>query len=164
MKTIPLTQGQVALVDDQDFEYLNQWKWYANWHQCTHSFRAERNSSRKNGKHKTIRMHRVIMDAQPGQQVDHRNHDTLDNRRENLRFCTYSENQQNQRPRMGSSKYKGVWWYKSSRKWQTQISLNGHRHHIGYFVDEIEAARAYDNAAHKLFGKFSCTNLPPIRE
>jgi len=163
MKEILLTQGQVALVDDEDYDKLNMHKWYAHWIPNTRSFRAQRNSSSKNGESKIIRMHRIVMDAQPGQQVDHRNHNTLDNRRENLRLCTASENQHNLRPHtIRSSVFKGVNWDKPTHKWKARIQLNGHQYHLGRFADETKAACAYDSAARKLFGEFAHLNFQNI--
>jgi hypothetical protein len=159
MKEILLTQGQVALVDDQDFEWLLKYKWYAQWNTDTCSYGAAR-SIRENGKKKTVLMHRAIMNARPNQQVDHRNHNTLDNRRENLRLCTHGENQHNQRPQIGcSSKYKGVSWHKARNKWVVYIHLNDQQFHLGCFADEVEAAHVYDDAAHKMFGEFAFTNF-----
>jgi len=106
-----------------------------------------------------IRMHRLILKAQKGQQVDHINGNGLDNRKDNLRFCTSSQNYQNSRKRKNcSSKYKGVWWHKQSKKWQTGIVLNYKNYHLGYFTNEIEAAKAYDLTAAEFFGEFARLN------
>ena len=160
MKEILLTQEQVALIDDQDFEWLSKYKWHSHWNTCTRSYSAAR-SVHDNGKQKKILMHRVIMGAHPEQEVDHRNHDTLDNQRDNLRLCTAKQNKQNVRPRTGcSSKYKGVSWHKKNHNWRTYINLNGSRYNLGSFINEIEAAHVYDGAARKLFGEFAFTNFP----
>jgi len=159
MKEIPLTQGQVALVDDEDYEELNNHKWLAGWYAGTNSYRAQRSSSRKKSKRTVISMSRAIMNAQSGQEVDHRNHNTLDNRRENLRICTHSENQRNKSPQKHGSNYKGVTWCKAAYKWRAQIRLDSRLHFLGYFSDEIEAAHVYDSAARKLFGEFAYTNF-----
>ena len=88
MKAIPLTQNQIALVDDCDYAYLMQWKWYVYWDPDTRSYRVVRNSPRVNGRQDTIYMSRVIMNAKPDELVDHKDHDTLNNQRHNLRKCT----------------------------------------------------------------------------
>ena len=105
MKKIPLTQGQVALVDDADYEWLSRWKWCAMWCSSTDSFYAVRHIRLPNGKWTTLRMHRAILGLERGdsRQVDHENHDTLDERRENLRIVTHQENQWNQRSPLGYS-------------------------------------------------------------
>jgi len=97
MKQIPLTQGQVALVDNTDYDWLNQWKWCAQ--RTRGVFYAVRNSPRKNGKKHQIFMHREILGLRykDGQEGDHRNHNTLDNQRENLRVCIHSQNIMNQK-------------------------------------------------------------------
>jgi hypothetical protein len=159
MKQIPLTQGKFALVDDNDYEELSQCNWCAAWNCHTRSFYAQRHSSSVNGKRTIILMHRVILGAKSGQESDHRNHDTLDNRRENLRLCTHNENQHNQKPQMGSSSFKGISWHKLTHKWRAQIQFNASRHHLGCFTDELDAARAYDTAARILFGEFALTNF-----
>ena len=158
MKTIELTQGQVALVDDADYEELSKHKWHALWNKTTRSFYAA-HTAYTNGKWKTVYMHRQILDAQSGQHSDHRNHDTLDNQRENLRCCTRSENMQNMKPMGGSSQFKGVSWHRQHAKWQATIKHAGHRQHLGHFTDEQEAARTYDTAARKLFGEFALINF-----
>jgi HNH endonuclease len=156
MKTIPLTKDQVALVDDADFEYLSQYSWRAAWNPNTSSFYAVRG-------HQIVCMHReLLLGLKTGRdvQVDHKNHDTLDNRRENLRLVTNSQNMQNKRKRAsGSSKYKGVVWRKKKRTWWARINIGGGRNvSLGTYKDETLAARAYDRAAVQHFGEFACTN------
>jgi len=164
MKEIELTQGKVALVDDEDFEELNKHKWRAmNNH--GRGWYAVRRSSSCNGKWHTIYMHREIMNAQPGQEVDHRNRKGLDNQRKNLRFCTCSQNQANAKKRVRcSSQYKGVNWNKQHDKWQAYIKVHGKQAYLGYFDDEIAAACAYDKAATERFGEFAHPNFPGGRE
>ena len=160
MREIELTQGKVTLVDDADYEWLSSWKWCANTNGSRSHWYARRNCY--DGPHRTtVRIHRVIMDAQPGEQVDHINRNGLDNRRENLRICSHSENQHNAAKRRGcSSRYKGIYWHKGHGKWVAQVGLTGSRHHLGYFVNEIDAAHAYDDAARELHGEFACVNFP----
>lgn len=161
-KRIPLTQGKFAIVDDEDFEYLNQFNWCAN--KIGNTYYAVRvlylGGGRKNQKRKKIFMHRQILNAQDGEEVDHRNHCTLDNRKQNIRFCTHSQNNQNRNPyKNTSSKFKGVSWNKRDKKWEVQIMLNGKTIHLGLFFDEIEAANAYDDKARELFSEFAKTNF-----
>lgn len=117
MIEIPLTQGQVALVDDEDFELVSQYKWCAGWDPTSHSFYAQARAPTQNGKQVTIRMHRLIMNAKPGEQVDHIHHKTLDNRKSELRVCSRNQNQHNSfRHTDNSSGYKGVCLNKKNRK------------------------------------------------
>ncbi len=155
MKEILLTQGQVALVDDEDYDEINQYKWCVAYYPNVRDYRAMRWE-----KHRIVRMSRAIMGAQDGEQVDHRNHDTLDNRRANLRLCNNSQNQHNRRRRhvAGSSLYKGV--SRHGRKWRARINLDGQCYHLGYFDDEFVAALIYDSAARKMHGEFALLNFP----
>jgi len=157
-KLIPLTKGQFAIVDDEDYDCLNQYKWQA--YKKVKIWYAMR-SPRANGKRKTILMHRQILGlVNAGYKVhtDHINHNGLDNRRCNLRRCTNSQNQQNQRSlNSHSSQFKGVRLtiYKT---YQSQIIVNKKYLHLGTFKIEIKAARAYDKAAKKHFGQFAYIN------
>lgn len=157
-KQVPLTQGKFALVDDEDFEWLSQHK----WHLSQHGYAAR-------GKHegypkKTVGilfMHRVILNAPSGTEVDHINGNRLDNRRSNLRLCTRRQNLQNSRKRDNSSSlYKGVYFDKSRNKWQAYIDGPHGRIHLGRFSQETDAARAYDEKAKEVFGEFARLNFP----
>ncbi len=152
-KTIPLTQGYVAIVDDADYEELMQRKWYA-----TRMGGGVKAACWRNGRH--LYMHRVIMKAKEGEYVDHANHDTLDNRRRsNLRTCTNAQNQANRRKLSGcSSQFKGVYWSKHAGKWLARITTNYRMLHLGYFDDEVLAARSYNAAAIEHFGEFALLN------
>jgi hypothetical protein len=161
MKLIPLTQGQTAIVDDEDYEELVRHKWQAALRPHGRTYVAVRMERLGVNRRHTVYMHRVIMGALPGQLVDHRFHDTLDNRRSELRICTNAENMRNQKPQVGRvSAYKGLSWRADLRRWQVKIGFNGCDRHLGYFADEIAAARAYDTAARKLFGEFAYPNFP----
>jgi len=160
MKTILLTQGQVALVDDDDYEMVVAFRWYAQWQPKAETFYAVRHAPRVNGKQTTILMHRSIMQPDSGFEIDHRNHDGLDNRRSNLRVATGGQNQGNQRPQLGrTSRFKGVYFDKRNQKWRAQIMVDGRKRHLGRFTDETNAARAYDAAALTHFGEFALVNF-----
>ncbi len=160
MKMIPLTRGLFALVDDEDFEFLSQWNWYALT--CRDSFYAARNGWTTRGEPRgAVLMHRVLL---PGAvQVDHKNRNKLDNQKANLRPATVSTNSQN-RPlyRSNTSGYKGVTFHKPTQTWKARISKDGRRWYVGggYFDSAEEAGRAYDEAAKQLFGEFACLNFP----
>ena len=157
MKEIQLTQGKVALVDDEDFEYLNQWKWFPN--NLKHGFYAVRMNPTLDNKKNTISMHRFIMNVPLNMTVDHINRNTLDNRKINLRICTMAENLRNKNIyKNNTSKYKGVYYHKIVKKWLVRISVNNKRIHIGYFLNPIEGAKAYNEAAIKYHGEFANLN------
>lgn len=160
-KFIPLTQGQFAIVDADDYEGLAVHKW------CLGGKKGQYYAQRKEHA-RIVLMHREIIDVPAGMVCDHINHNRLDNRKCNLRSCTYSQNAQNSLPgEHGTSRYKGVCRYKATRKWMAYIGYQNRVIHIGYFDDEEEAAIAYDDMAIKLFGEFACLNChyrPKIRQ
>jgi len=160
MKQIPLTQGKFALVDDEDFEYLNQWKWHTSTNGLT--MYATGHEPKANGVQKTIIMHRLIMGLKHGDGlvIDHINHDGLDNRRSNLRICTQKENMRNRTSLTNSSsKHLGVTFYKDRVKaWRALIRVDGELNHIGYFQTEEQAAMAYNERAQKAYGEFASLN------
>ena len=153
MKKIELTQGQFALVDDEDFKYLNQWKWCA----CkkTNGFIAVSNII-LNGRRKSIKMHRVLMNTPPKMEVDHIDHNQLNNQKYNLRNCTHKQNLFNKRS-FGLIKYKGVSF--RGKYIRARININNHEIHLGYFQTQELAAIAYDNAARCYFGKYANLNF-----
>lgn len=159
-KGIPLTQGKEALVDASDFERLSKCRWHAMRLTCG-QWVAVRNSPKDDrGRQHRIYMHRAIMDAPKGMDVDHANHDTLDNRKANLRVCWHAQNMANKRVQDNpkSSKFKGVSWHRTTGKWQARICQNAHRVYLGCYASEKEAADIYDLASSIIFGDFARNN------
>ena len=159
MKEIELTQGKVAIVDDENYKLLNQSKWYALLGGS--GYRAARKGKfyYENGKQiqPVILMHRLIMDTPDGIDVDHINHNTLDNRKSNLRNCLHSENSSNRKKnRTNRSKYKGV--ILRGGYILAKIAKDKKQIHLGYHKTEEEAAKAYNKAALNLFGEFAKLN------
>jgi len=151
-KIIPLTKRQNALVDTADFEWLNQWNWTALPNSMG-GFYAKRRSS-------GIYMHRLILDCNKWEQADHRNHDTLDNRRSNLRRAVGSQNHRNQKIRSNNrSGFKGVSWDKVKNKWYASIRIHGKTKALGFYRSKEIAARVYDEAAKSMFGEFAHLNF-----
>ena len=163
MMTVPLhgriAAGRVALVDDEDYELVMQYRWNV--------FEETRNgllhgpyaitSRTVAGKPRNMRMHQLLTDWP---RTDHINHDGLDNQRHNLRPATGAQNQWNARSGSGTSKYKGVNWDRRYGKWRAVIRPAGRQQHLGYFASEEAAARAYDAAALEIGGEYAYINFP----
>lgn len=157
-RSIPLTQGKVAWVDQADYAEAAQFGWYAYKSGIGLYY-----AGRRGGGVTKLRMHRVVLGLQPGDgiEADHKNGNGLDNRRGNLRSCTHAQNVRNRRKRAATtSRFKGVSWAKREARWRAQIDINRGKYHLGYFMDEVEAALAYDTAALDLHGKFARLNFP----
>ena len=173
MKKIPLTQGKVALVDDEDFDELSKWKWQASPARradgTIRTWYAAR-SIRAGDRKRWVGMHRQILGVDdPRVDIDHSDGDGLNNQRSNIRRATRQENLRNQRKSSGcSSQYKGVYNHRVGKKrWQAMINDGpvgktgvARRRSLGYFSSESDAARAYDKAASESFGEFALLNLP----
>lgn len=155
MKTIPLTQGKVALVDDADYESLSAFKWFAHKKTSKNLIRyyALRNYRKSEGRARSIvSMHNQIMSAKG---IDHADGDGLNNQRHNLRHATGTQNQFNRRKSQNtSSRFKGVYYYKACNKWAANIKYNYKTIFLGYFKEESEASAAYNKKAMELAGEF----------
>jgi len=156
--TISLTRGQFTKVDSEDAEAVRKWKWSAQPARSTGGgvcgFYAVRSY-----KGSTVYLHRTIMEAGPGQQIDHANGDKLDNRKANLRFCTASENIANRAHKPSPTGYRGV-AATPSGKFEAALVFSKKRVLQKVFLTAEEAAKAYDQAARKYFGEFAVTNFP----
>jgi hypothetical protein len=170
---IPLTQGKVALIDEVDYGLVIRHKWFAVRHGngCYYAttkvhdgvYPAITSVGRRTGPDRrcALGMHRLIMAAPVGTDVDHISGDTLDNRRANLRLASTAENKANGgRYACNQSGYKGVYFHKRWRYWQAQIRHDGLCYTLGNFEDALSAARAYDEAARRLHGPFARLNFP----
>jgi hypothetical protein len=155
MKEIQLTRGFVALVDDEDFDRINKWKWHCV---IDNNNRYAVRSQRINGQSKAFLMHREILNPPDGYFVDHKNRDGLNNQKDNLRLSTKSQNCKNRRGH-GKSKYLGVSEHQSG-KWQARIQpgVKKPRLFLGTFDDEKDAALAYNKAAVEFHGEFANLN------
>lgn len=159
--TIQLIKGLNTLIDEADWSAMSQRKWGAtrSGNGAPYAGRQVYVSGGKGGR-RTLYMHREITRAPRGMLVDHRNCDTLDNRRSNLRLATKAGNAANARkPRTGkTSQFKGVSWSKARNKWVAHIRKDGKGAHLGHFDSEAEAAVAYNRAASEAFGEFARVN------
>lgn len=154
MKKIELTQNKYALVDDDDFQLVNAYKWRA--YKTKHTYYALNNK-------RPFLMHRLIMGLQAGdrREVDHINHNGLDNRKSNLRVASRNQNNWNRKKQSGfTSQYKGVSRCSRANRYEVHIKIYGKAYRIGSFMDEIEAAKIYDRVALATFGDFACINFP----
>jgi len=165
MKEITLTQGEVALVDDADYEEVMKRKWHVT--RSSRGGRLRRNLyavGYKNCKpgYMNVLMHREIMGAPQGMDVHHINGNGLDNRRRNLRVCTHQENQCGRHSTWGLSRYLGVSKsHRGCRKpWRAVITSKGKEYYLGCFYLQEQAARAYDRAALRFHGEFAALNFP----
>jgi len=151
MKKIKLTKGKYTLVDDRDFEWLNQWKWLCQGTQWGGEYAARRT------KNKYILMHRLILGVKEGEYVDHKNGDGLDNRRYNLRNCTNAENGRNRKGlnKNNTSGFRGITRYKRTDKWLVQIMVNRKGISLGHFATKAEANKVAKLARKKYFGEFA---------
>lgn len=152
MKKIKLTQGKYALVDNEDYEYLNQWKWYCHVDVKGHTSYAKRTVNIKGRNSIAVHMHRKIVGAKRGQLVDHKNRNGLDNRRKNLRVVTGYQNQWNRKKIKSSSKYRGVSWHALSLKWMARLSHRNKKIYLGTYKTQREAYEVYMKAILKYRG------------
>ena len=152
MKKIKVGPINFALVDDEDFEYLNQYTWSVNL--------QNRKKPRAFSQKLKTYMHRLIVNCPKDMQVDHIDGNPLNNQKSNLRICTLKENCRNIKKRKkGTSEYKGVYFEKFSKKWRAEITFNNKTIKLGRFLNEKDAALAYDEAALFYFKEFSSLNF-----
>lgn len=152
---VPLTGGLVTLIDERDLQLVCERKWEAFTDPDGVVYARSRSGKPR------VFLHNVLMCPARGLEVDHVNHDALDNRRTNLRLGTRSQNLANRRlPRNSTSGFKGASFHGASGKWRGQIKVDGRKLHLGLFLTAEEAARAYDAAALRHFGEFSLLNFP----
>lgn len=160
MKKIPLTQGQFAMIDNEDFDLVNRYKWTAN--KIGNTFYAITGAwDRELKKQTPIRMHRLVMKVYDSSIfIDHIDHNGLNNCKYNLREATRLQNQLNSPPRKNkNSKYKGVYWCKCARAWRVKIRHNQKNKMCGTFHNEVEAAIKYNEVAFKMYGEFAYLNI-----
>jgi len=159
-RLIRMAQPRYAKVDPADYKRLRGYEWFSR--KGGNSFYARRHpASGKAAKQVLMYMHQEITEVPEGMVVDHINYDGMDNRRANLRAATRSQNLCHRRKRSGAtqSKYKGIYWKKRNRKWEAMITFQRKKIYLGYFRDEIDAAKAYDRAARKYHGEFASLNF-----
>lgn len=156
MALIPLTKGKFAIVDEEDSEELNKYRWQAKWKRKYDTYYAVRKTPERKGK--SICMHRVILGLSPGdgKLSDHSNRNTLDNRRSNLRIATPVQNMWNRSiARTNTSGFKGVHWHIRANKWISSCRVKGKIKQIGKFDSKEDAAQAYILEAYLHFGEFA---------
>lgn len=162
MKQIRASGGEIVFVDDEDYDFLNQWKWSTV--KGKNKIYAKRNLPRGIGSRKAMYMHREVLHNPIGKSIDHIDGNGLNNQKSNLRVCTISQNSMNVPMRHNNiSGYKGVSWNTRANKYQASIKHDNRSRNLGYFTDPIDAAKAYDIAALKYFGEFAYLNFPENR-
>ncbi len=162
VRGIPLTKGEIAIVDADDYEWLNQWKW------CVHGkrIRYAHRGAWTGKKVVSIQMHRIVLNLHPGDGtiVDHINRDGRDNRKSNLRIVPQSINAFNCKlSDRNSTGYRGVTWHKRDKIWWAQIRVDTIIHYLGSYSNAISAAIAFDKAAVGYRGKNAVLNFPEKR-
>ena len=161
--TIPLTRDKVAIIDADSLPIIAGYRWYAAKPKAHHGNRRTwyaQAIARVDGKSTTVLMHRLIIGAEKGEKVDHKNGNGLDNRRDNLRLATSSQNTANTPPpATNTSGYKGVHFHRRNKTWEASVVFEGARRHLGKFESPEDAARAYDAAAIEIWGEYAWTNF-----
>ncbi len=158
-KSIPLSKGQFALIDDEDYERVSQFKWHAIPTKTT--YYAARNKPTLFG-YKHEYLHTFLMGSNSKEMVDHQDRNGLNCTRANLRPANRNENYRNRGAQSNNKAgYKGVYFNKTKKKWDAQISVGGKSMYIGRYETAEDAARAYDKRALELFGEFAYLNFPP---
>jgi hypothetical protein len=157
-KIIPLTRGKSTMVDAADFLWLDQWNWHVT---DPEEGKYLPYAARTDSNGKNIKMHQEILGCKPGEEGHHRNHNTLDNRRQNLRKCTQEQNKKGKKlQRNNTSGFIGVYWRKDLKMWVAMIGHEGKVLYLGQFSTAEEAAHARDEAAKKYHGEFAVLNFP----
>jgi len=157
VRIIEITRDSVSLVDDEDYAHINSFNWALNPQGAGYAVRKGR---RGTGEKRTVQMHRQILNAPHGWQIDHINGNSLDNRRSNLRISSVQTNAFNRKkPAVPStSKYKGVLQRKHKTGWEARVKYSDKAVHLGTFDSERIAAGAYNYAAELMFGEFARKN------
>ena len=154
---IPISKNQFTLIDKKDYDKIKSISGIylgAKYSRTTNSYYVIC----------SLPLHILLMGKKEGRVIDHKNHNTLDNRKSNLRFCTHVQNNGNRRKiKIGTSKFKGVSWCARAKMWIARIHYKSRGYHLGYFSDEVEAAKAYDQAALNIFGEFAFINFHNIK-
>lgn len=154
---VPLTRGLLAIIDAEDSEAIDGFNWRAD--PSRNTFYASRHGRDGAGNKIKVYMHQAVAEKHGLPVVDHKNRNGLDNRKSNLRPCSYSFNGANSPTKCGSSKFRGVSWSSKDRVWRSQITVNYRHRNIGSFNSERDAAMAYDEAAKEAFGDFAALNF-----
>lgn len=155
-RVVTLTKGYEAIIDGEDYERVTKWRWSATIRPNGMVYAVR--TCKENGK-KAINLHRFLMNCPKGMEVDHINHNPLDNRKSNLRICTMAENRKNIPLSIrNTTGYKGIYWDTQCNCWRAKININGKSHCIGRYETPTKAAQAYDIEAIKQYGEFAATN------